>query len=149
MLVDVEFQEPDAIEKQMLEIISGKQGPVIPERLNQGMYLAGHWNIESLVIPSVFWSAPSVDDDVTIYGVCDYPEQVLELFPILAEHQSKFFISFVRIRRDNQPDDGGWRWHKWGTYIGNREPKCEYLYDEPEIEEVYTFHIYELKAESS
>jgi hypothetical protein len=40
---------------------------------------------------------------------------------------------------------GGWRWHKWGPYIGTQEPKCEYIHDEPEIEEVFTYHVYELK----
>ena len=37
-----------------------------------------------------------------------------------------------------------WRWHKWGPYIGTKEPKCEYLYDEPEIDKVVIFELYEI-----
>lgn len=149
MLVDVEFQEPDQTMKAIFEIIGGKQGSVMPERIDLGMYRTGHWNIHDMVIPKIDLFAPSLVHAVNAYGVCDYPKQVLERFPIIADHPSKFFIGFVRLRRDEQPADGGWRWHKWGTYIGNREPKCEYLYDEPEIEEVYTYHIYELKTENA
>mgnify|MGYP000101825354 CR=1 FL=1 len=60
-------------------------------------------------------------------------------------HPVPVFVSFVRIRRDEQSSSGGWRWHKWGKYIGKQKPQCEYIYDEPEIEEVYTFSVYQPK----
>jgi hypothetical protein len=47
------------------------------------------------------------------------------------------------VIKANQSHEGGWRWHKWGEYIGKYEPQYEYLYDEPEIEKVYVYHIYE------
>jgi len=49
------------------------------------------------------------------------------------------------IRKDLEPTDGGWRWHKWGEYIGTQNPQMEYIHDEPEIEKVYVYHIYELE----
>jgi hypothetical protein len=38
----------------------------------------------------------------------------------------------------------GWRYHKWGDYIGSQNPQSEYLYDDTHIDAVWTFHIYEL-----
>jgi hypothetical protein len=40
-----------------------------------------------------------------------------------------------------------WRWHKWGEYIGTKNPQHEYLYDEDEsIQEVFCYHIYKRKV---
>jgi hypothetical protein len=56
----------------------------------------------------------------------------------------RFTLAFTRVRKRDQPDEGGWRWHKWGEYIGEKSPQYEYLYDEGnEIEEVYCYHVYE------
>ncbi len=155
MLTDIQFRQPDFQTSLILGII-GAGGPVIPERIGEGMYLSGHWSIDQLVDKKLIrdrfseqveafkagkYGSPSYEE----YGVCDTPEQVLEKYPFLKDAPERFFISYVRIDRGSQPRDGGWRWHKWGTYIGDREPKCEYLHDEPDIETVYTFHIYELR----
>lgn len=48
------------------------------------------------------------------------------------------------IYKNQQPPVGGWRWHKWGSYIGTYESKHEYLYDE-DIDMIYVYHIYEIK----
>lgn len=77
------------------------------------------------------------------YGVCDSPEQLLSLYDFEADPR-KFCISFVKIERAYASPRGGWRWHKWGNYVGLKSPQMEYLYDEPDIEAVYTFHIYEV-----
>jgi hypothetical protein len=77
------------------------------------------------------------------YGVCDGPDQLLSLYDFEADPR-QLFITMVHLTRGSQPRDGGWRWHKWGPYVGNKKPQCEYLHDEPEIEEVYTYHIYEV-----
>lgn len=146
MLVDVTFKKPDPQMALILGIIGGGTS-VIPEKIGEGMYQCNHWSIDQFGLPlkDKYGGAPSLDYDISTYGVCDYPNQVVEKYPILKEHPAKFFISFVRIRRDEQSEDGGWRWHKWGDYIGTRKPQCEYIHDEPEIEEVYTFSIYELE----
>ena len=146
MLVDVKFQKPDVKTSLILGLVADGQGPTIPERIGEGMYQCGHWSIDLLGLPlkDKYGSTPSLNYEIETSGVCDYPEQVLEKFPILKEHPAPFFISFVKLRRGDQPREGGWRWHKWGTYIGDKNPQCEYLHDEPEIEEVYTFSVYEL-----
>lgn len=80
-----------------------------------------------------------------LYGVCDDPMQVVANWPCLLLDDLEHFIAFNEVRRDEQPSSGGWRWHKWGSYIGEHETTQEYLYDEPDIEKVYTFKIYTFK----
>lgn len=78
------------------------------------------------------------------YGVCDNYEQIFEKIKRLEfykKSKEKFVIFLCEHSKKNQPECGGWRWHKWGTYIGEQEPQCEYLYDEPEIEKVYSFRV--------
>jgi hypothetical protein len=65
------------------------------------------------------------------YGVCDTVEQVLEHYKSDLENPDrKFCISFNTIVKAEQPESGGWRWNKWGSYIGTHDRQCEYLYDE-------------------
>lgn len=78
------------------------------------------------------------------YGVCDSWEQIFEKISELRYYQEskeKFVIFLCAIRKEDQPEEGGWRWCKWGKYIGEQRRRCEYLVDEPEIEKVYTFQV--------
>jgi len=80
------------------------------------------------------------------YGVCDTIEQVKEMYSKwLNDPELKFCISFTKVVKAQQPSDGGWRWHKWGRYIGDKNPQFEYIYDEDDsIQEVLCYHIYQL-----
>lgn len=83
--------------------------------------------------------------DLSPYGVCDTVEQVLELYKNDLENPDRMFcISFGAISKEDQPKDGGWRWHKWGPYIGTHEPQHEYLYNEQGIDQVLVYHIFEI-----
>lgn len=67
----------------------------------------------------------------TSYGVCDSPEQFLSKFGgILDSAVRRFVVSLTPVWRANQPCEGGWRWHKWGPYVGDHDPQHEYLYDD-------------------
>lgn len=85
------------------------------------------------------------------YGVCDNASQVLNYYDSLYEQfkdymeNKKFVILLTPIIRKHQPEYGGWRWNKWGRYIGKFESKCEYLYDETGIDYVYCFTILEVE----
>lgn len=85
------------------------------------------------------------DNTVECYGVADNIEQIKEFYKEQIAADAPIVISVTEISKENQPEDGGWRWHKWGQYIGVKEPQCEYLYDEPEIDSVYVFHVYAVK----
>jgi len=78
------------------------------------------------------------------YGVCDNWEQIIEQAPNLLTCPEKLAIFLGEVVRKDQPPEGGWRWHKWGLYIGTKNPQCEYLYDEEGIEKVYCYHIVRL-----
>lgn len=85
------------------------------------------------------------------YGVGDSIEQIKEYFKEEIEDPNrKYFITATPVFQDkeNKGKGGGWRWHKWGEYIGKLEPKCEYLDDEDfgdDFEYVIHFHLYEVK----
>ncbi len=85
------------------------------------------------------------DTEFGIYGVADNLLQVLKQCPGLATSERYYVVGYCWMRKNEQDKNGGWRWHKWGKYIGNQKPTCEYLYDEPKIKEVVCYHIYELK----
>ena len=91
---------------------------------------------------------PDLDtDEGSIYrsavGVCDSLDQVLKHYPELEASERQFIVTLTAVTRDTQPRSGGWRWHRWGDYIGTLKPKNEYLYDDTHIDKVYCFHIYE------
>lgn len=80
---------------------------------------------------------------ISAYGVCDNLAQVKERYAEAIAHPTNpVVISMTKLTKKNQYPEGGWRWHKWGEYIGTQDPQCEYLADEPVIEEVYVFHVY-------
>ncbi|MCK9567534.1 hypothetical protein M0R72_01130 [Candidatus Pacearchaeota archaeon] len=77
------------------------------------------------------------------YGVCDSPEQFLasDVYKFYNERPEEFIATLTEVRKDDQPKQGGWRWHKWGPYIGTHEKQFEYLADEEGIERVFCYHI--------
>lgn len=78
------------------------------------------------------------------YGVCDNYQQIFEKCPEIKESTDRYFlVSVMPVRKEEQSPDGGWRWHKWGPYIGDGEPTMEYLYDEPDFDVVYCYHLFE------
>jgi hypothetical protein len=89
---------------------------------------------------------PEFDGPGGSYGVCDTVEQLLAYYPELSDacQDRSFVVTMTCIKRADQSPDGGWRWHKWGKYIGTFDHQYEYLYDEVGIEQVYVYHIYEV-----
>lgn len=86
------------------------------------------------------------ENNVFSYGVADNIEQVVAFYNNNEDGRFKgnHVIFCTKILKDPTQPCSGWRWHKWGSYIGTRDPKCEYLNDEPEIDEVVIFHIYKV-----
>jgi hypothetical protein len=79
------------------------------------------------------------------YGVADTLPQILAYAEdAIKDTGHTYVLEITRIVKEYQPAEGGWRWHKWGQYIGTQEPQCEYLFDEPDIEEVLVFHFHEV-----
>lgn len=80
------------------------------------------------------------------YGVADNYTQVLARYASVLMHPEYDLVFEYRpVRKADQPEEGGWRWHKWGEYIGTHQPSQEYLYDEKDIDELITFHVHILR----
>jgi hypothetical protein len=84
--------------------------------------------------------------NTNFYGVADNIEQVVELYNKNEDgwFKGNHVIFCTKILKDPDYPGSGWRWHKWGPYIGTKDPQCEYLNDEPEIDEVVVFNIYKV-----
>lgn len=61
------------------------------------------------------------------FGVCDNASQALDYYDSLCKEYEdymrdrKFAILLTPMFREDQDEHGGWRWHKWGPYIGISE----------------------------
>jgi hypothetical protein len=77
------------------------------------------------------------------YGVADSYEQVLKRYPRLITDPRKFIVTFTRVTKEHS---GDWRWEKWGPYIGDKNPRNDYLKDEDDsIMEIFVFNVIEVK----
>ena len=99
------------------------------------------WNHEGGVSMSDYF-----EQTIEPYGVADNIEQIKEHYKELISSSNPIVISVSEINKDYQPEEGGWRWHKWGKYIGTQNPQAEYIKDEPEIQSVYVFHVYAVQS---
>ena len=143
MLVDVEIGLSPNCSRDVWECEFDQEmrDHFTPRRIQRGLYLCNEWNPEIMLRINDSYKVNGFPDEAPVYGVCDTPEQVVMRYG-LDELPGKFVVTFVRIRKDEEPQRDGWRWHKWGPYIGTQHPRCEYIADEPDIQEVFTFHIH-------
>lgn len=83
------------------------------------------------------------------YGVCDSYKQIFDRYPQIKSSTRTFTVFLRKIVANDEPPQGGWRWHKNGTYIGVHRPQYEHIYDDRnEIPEVYMFSIVEYIPEN-
>lgn len=150
MLVDVRTGVKELI-CSMIAQVNGNSDEVV--RLSDGVYQIGHFSFDMILEANGVkfkdkWELGlndgdyASDTDTPSCGVCDSWEQVLEKYPEIKESSNRFCMSVTPIVKAKQSVTGGWRWHKWGEYIGTQNPEHEYLYDEKDIEIIYCFHIY-------
>ena len=97
--------------------------------------------MERIILPSGK-QRPEYMNLVGSYGVADNIEQILRKYKSLLNSPDEVVLTIHPVLKKDQPESGGWRWHKWGEYIGTQEITTEYIADEPLIEMVYCFHIY-------
>lgn len=76
------------------------------------------------------------------YGVCDSPEQLAAKYP---KYRGRVY--FRTANRESQPKERGWRFHKYGPYVGKHNLiGIEYLreangkHGKPLIDETWMFH---------
>ena len=129
-----------------------KSNPIIKEKeLQEGVYLSDYsFQLHEIERSKSYIKDPEflTNDVAWYYGVCDGIDNLLEVIPELLSSDREFIVLLHGITRSSQPRYEGWRWHKWGDYIGTQTPTTEYIYDEPGIELVYCYHIYEKISEN-
>ena len=85
------------------------------------------------------------------YGVADDIEQIKEYYKEeVNDKEKKYFLALTPVwqEKENKGKGGGWRWNKWGKYIGKLNPQCEYLDDEDfgeDFQYIITFTLYAVK----
>lgn len=81
------------------------------------------------------------------FGVADSIEQVKAYYEPLESLSEQFFIMVTPVYRKEQSSPfGGFRFHKWGKYIGKHDIRHEYLCDEKDMDMVYTFRVLILES---
>lgn len=114
-------------------------------KLRDGVY--EYWDVNSPMIEGYKFEHFWYDENNHFkgcYGVCDNVDQIFERDPDIKEFiedDNEYILTLCWIDRKKQPKEGGWRWHKWGEYIGDFDSKCEYLYDEEGIDGVFVYSI--------
>lgn len=114
-------------------------------KIRDGVY--EYWDSNDIEIPGYKSDSSFVNDEGRYtylpYGVCDNPDQIFErderIQQYIDDPNHDFIIQMHYISKKQQPEKWGWRWHKWGRYIGEHEITCEYLYDEPIVEGVWLY----------
>lgn len=81
------------------------------------------------------------EDHLYHYGVCDNASQIIHQI----ETPENSIVLMTPVFQENEPEWGGWRWHKWGKYIGVQDPQCEYIHDEENVRMVYCYSVVTLK----
>lgn len=123
-----------------LAVFGGRNGP---ELIEKGVYESPSFNNLFFLDGNYkeFFSLSELDSSDS-YGVCDDYNQILNKFPVIQNSEREFVIFVTPILKAEQ-EEWGWRWHKWGEYIGTQNPTMEYLADEPNIDKVYVFAVFE------
>jgi hypothetical protein len=162
MLTDIQWGpmgEPDAKGRQDILLqhrihhVSSKQEYDFKTwfyRLERGVYVCGlnlNFIVDMLSTQKEVHDYKSREFNANYgYGVADNLSQIKERFAkYWTVPDRQFFLALTIMRKNEMDSEGGWRWHKWGEYIGTQEPQCEYLYDEPVIKRAVCFHFHEVE----
>lgn len=143
MLINADHEMRRACADPILTFMSGNSSG--PQKIREGVYEIGHYGSSDFMRG---WDQYADLGEHNPYGVCDGVDNLLEAMPVLQDQARQFVVTLTKVERDvsNKGLGGGWRWHKWGPYIGKHEPTMEHLDDEPDIEAVYCYHVYEKTA---
>lgn len=117
----------------------------------EGVFICGnnpHHDIELLTDMKVVKNKDGLSNEY--YGVCDNATQAIKYYKKLLNEgllncNKNYLITLSIVYKEMQPKYNGWRWSKHGEYIGVQNPLTEYIYDEPNIDLVYSFSILEIE----
>lgn len=152
------WKSPDDLFIYALRAAFGdRDGASGPTRVYRGVYEA-HINFDKEISNLIVDQWPSIrygdnydwsqGDTFSSFGVVDHWTQ-LPLQLLDEPQHGNLLVYLGRHRRADQPESGGWRWHKWGPYLGVHSPETsteyEYLYDAIDVVEVWSYCVVEVK----
>lgn len=143
MLINADHEVRRSCADPILAMMARMEGKTAgPQKICEGIYEVAHFGSSDFLRD---WNSYADLGEHNSYGVCDDADNLLAAMPVLQDPARQFVVTLTKVERDlsNRGQGGGWRWHKWGPYIGKHEPTMEYLDDEPDIEAVYVYHVYE------
>lgn len=111
------------------------------ERLQEGVYELNHFN------PGIHTWDIEVWSDNDFFGVADDVPQIIKHHQ-LDTGTAEWVLFVTTIIKNEEPSQQGWRWSMRGPYIGIRQPRAEYLKDEPEIDKVLVYHVYPYRVDA-
>lgn len=81
-------------------------------------------------------------------GICDNASQVINKHSKIVKDKNKKYIIFLSpVFKCDQQVGTGFRWSRYGKYIGVQDQSEKLLVDEPYIEFIFKYSIYEIKEE--
>ena len=98
------------------------------------------------------FSEDDIKEDIEytgIYGIADNVEQIKDYLKKYIDVPDEKYIIAVTPVFQHKGEADGWRWHKWGPYIGTLNPQYEYLDDEnfgDNFKYVLCFELYKVKS---
>ena len=98
------------------------------------------------------FSEDDIKEDIEytgIYGIADNVEQIKDYLKKYIDVPDEKYIIAVTPVFQHKGEKDGWRWHKWGPYIGTLNPQYEYLDDEnfgDNFKYVLCFELYKVKS---
>jgi hypothetical protein len=158
MLIDIEFHyEPRFVKFSEHFTFAGLPNPEFPDykdypkdffnyqlaviRHSCGIYEVNTYNFGLMLDLMSPYKAATMRREDVIYGVADNAAQIKSHIAYLKDDPRPFIVAMTPVYKSLQPKQGGWRWHKWGQYIGTKSRQCEYIADEPEIDMVFCFSV--------
>jgi hypothetical protein len=116
--------------------------------LEPGVVQTGHFNLDRILVERMPFEMRYPNfEKLNCYGVCDSPKQFLDKYRKMLEKDPRtLIVGFTHVRKspEGRGKFNGWRWHKWGEYVGEGSPKHEYLDDEDGFDNgIYTYSIIE------
>lgn len=112
---------------------------LIPDTIENPPAVISRLSSDSLIRMFSGYKAETID-----YGLCDNATQVINKYNESVKGDKTYMIVLTPIFKADQPQDYGFRFHKWGEYIGVQNIEgYEYIYDS-DIDMIYVYSVYEI-----
>ena len=151
MLIDLPPLRNDEWMTRLLAVT--RKAHLIMSPIRRGVYYADWWDFEQYYPRGCIEEFPDIPGHnalsgnwICAFGICDSPEQFMtKIGDTLEARDEKYHVAMRFCCKGDPRTTTGWRWKKHGPYIGTQNHQCEHFDDEPEIKEVWMYHIYRVK----